>query len=92
MRYPSNIREEELKNRVAADFFHKYDCMGIIEKIDFSVKVKNQSIFDEYLLWAEAKKSATDIIAMLAQLVLTVPCDIYNEKEKFEGVKIFHSS
>ncbi len=72
MRYPSNIREEELKNRVAADFFHKYDSTGIIKDIDFAVKVKNQSIFDEYLLWAEAKKSATDIIAMLAQLVLTI--------------------
>ncbi len=68
MRYPSNILEEELKNRVAADFFHKYDCTGIIEKIDFSVKLKSS----QYLLWAEAKKNSTDIIAMLAQLILTI--------------------
>jgi hypothetical protein len=53
---------------VAADFFHKYDCTGIIKDIDFAVKARH----GEYLLWAEAKKSSTDIIAMLAQLVLTI--------------------
>ncbi|GBU23687.1 hypothetical protein R83H12_00303 [Fibrobacteria bacterium R8-3-H12] len=68
MRYQSNIREEELKNRVADDFFGKYSCNDIIKNIDFAVKAKNGG----YLLWAEAKKSATDIIAMLSQLVLTI--------------------
>ncbi|GBU23690.1 hypothetical protein R83H12_00306 [Fibrobacteria bacterium R8-3-H12] len=86
MRYPSNIREEELKNRVAADFFHKYDSTGIIKDIDFAVKANppqqtrrqtcpsagGEFLEAQYLLWAEAKKNATDIIAMLSQLVLTI--------------------
>jgi len=68
MKY-SNILEEELKNKVAQDFFAEFDCSAIIEKIDFSVKKKNS---EEYLLWAEAKAAATDIFIMLTQLVLTV--------------------
>jgi len=68
MKY-SNILEEELKNKVAQDFFAEFDCSAIIEKIDFSVKKKNS---EEYLLWAEAKAAASDIFIMLAQLVLTV--------------------
>jgi len=76
MRYPSNIREEELKNKVADDFFGRYDWTEIIKDIDFAVKLKHPAntinFNDEYLLWAEAKKNATDIIAMLAQLVLTI--------------------
>jgi len=83
MYYPSNIREEELKNRVATDFFHKYDCTGIIKDIDFAVAsaplgnrahplIERSRNEREYLLWAEAKKNSTDIIAMLAQLVLTI--------------------
>ena len=78
MKYP-NIREEELKNRVAQDFFGKYDCTKIIRDIDFAVKnkginplVENTPVEDEYLLWAEAKKDRNDMIAMLAQLVLTI--------------------
>jgi hypothetical protein len=67
MPYSPKIREEELKNKVAVDFFHKYDCTGIIKDIDFAVRAGVS-----YLLWAEAKKSSTDIIAMLAQLVLTI--------------------
>jgi len=68
MRYSPKIREEELKNKVATDFFHKYNCDDIIKDIDFAVKAKH----GEYLLWAEAKKNSTDIVAMLAQLVLTI--------------------
>ena len=30
MPYSPKIREEELKNKVAADFFAKYDCAEII--------------------------------------------------------------
>jgi hypothetical protein len=72
MRY-SNILEEELKNKVAQDFFGKFDCTGIIKKIDFSVQFKEDNIFrDKYLLWAEAKKGSRDIYEMLAQLVLTI--------------------
>lgn len=34
------IREEELKNRVAALFFGKYDCTRIVGNIDFCVSPK----------------------------------------------------
>jgi predicted site-specific integrase-resolvase len=40
MLYSPKIREEELKNKVAADFFAKYDCTDIIKDIDFAVKLK----------------------------------------------------
>ena len=69
MKYSPKTLEEELKNKVAKDFFGKFDCTGIIKKIDFSVKIKKT---EQYVLWAEAKKNSTDIIAMLAQLVLTI--------------------
>jgi len=75
MKYP-NIREEELKNRVAQDFFAHFDATGIINDIDFSVKLKRPAntinFNDEYLLWAEAKAAPTDILIMLTQLVLTI--------------------
>ncbi|GAP71583.1 hypothetical protein SAMD00024442_14_49 [Candidatus Symbiothrix dinenymphae] len=78
-----NIREEELKNSVASDFFEGFDCDKIVGFIDFAVKVKRKSsnlssledltgFNDEYLLWAEAKAAPTDIVAMLTQLVLTI--------------------
>ena len=38
--YPTTIREEELKNRVAADFFGSYDCTRIVGNIDFCVSAK----------------------------------------------------
>ncbi|MDR2065655.1 MAG: hypothetical protein LBP85_08130 [Prevotellaceae bacterium] len=71
-----NIFEEEIKNTIAVDYFGKYDCTKILGKIDFAVKVKHSKhsidFNDEYLLWAEAKQKPADIIAMLAQLVLTI--------------------
>jgi len=76
MPYSPKIREEELKNRVAADFFAKYDCAEIIRDIDFAVKLKRPAntinFNDEYLLWAEAKAAISDILLMLTQLVLTI--------------------
>jgi len=72
MKY-QNIREEELKNKVAQDFFEKFDCTEIIKDIDFAVRIKENSLFqNEYLLWAEAKKGVDDITLMLTQLVLTI--------------------
>jgi len=74
MKY-NNIREEELKNKIAQDFFDKFDCTEIIKDIDFSVKVNkeiNSLVDSEYLLWAEAKAVPTDILIMLTQLVLTI--------------------
>ena len=73
MKYPKNIREEELKNKVREDFFAQFDCSEIIKDIDFAVRTKHSSILhDEYLFWAEAKVASTDIFVMLAQLVLTI--------------------
>jgi len=72
MKY-TNIREEELKNKVEHDFFSNFDCTEIIKDIDFAVKAKNRiNPIEEYLLWAEAKKKSSDILEMLAQLVLTI--------------------
>lgn len=82
--------EEQLKNKIAARYFKKYDCTDIIKRIDFTVRSRdvacnvftNRDIAhnapDEYLLWAEAKQSATDIYKMLAQLVVTIKQDAYN--------------
>lgn len=36
MKY-SNIREEELKNKIAEDYFTWFDCTKIIGNIDFCV-------------------------------------------------------
>ena len=73
MKY-KNILEEELKNKVAADYFGAFDCTSILQKIDFSVKIKNfsQQVIWKHFLWAEAKKNISDICAMLSQLVLTI--------------------
>ena len=62
--YPLSLREEELKNKVAADVFGDYDCTRILGNIDFCVEPS--------LYWAEAKNRPTDIHRMLAQLILTI--------------------
>ena len=59
-RYPSSIREEELKNKVAADFFGAFDCTRIIGNVDFCVAAK-RSARPESLYWAEAKNHPTDV-------------------------------
>ena len=69
MKYLSNIPEEELKNKVAADYFAKYDSTRIIGKIDFCIANKNK---EESLFWAEAKKGECDIYKSLTQLILTI--------------------
>lgn len=49
----SNIQEEELKNKVAADWFATYDSTQIIGNIDFAVAVPTHGpqLFEtEYLL------------------------------------------
>ena len=38
----TSIREEELKNRIAAEFFGKFDCTRIVGNIDFCVCVKGE--------------------------------------------------
>ncbi len=83
--YPSSIREEELKNKVADDFFGAFDCTRIIGNVDFCVAAKtggSRSRATERatdaqervppLYWAEAKNHPTDVHRMLAQLILTI--------------------
>ena len=71
-----NIREEELKNKVAADWFADYDTTQIIGNIDFCVALPchEPEFFEtEYLLWAEAKAGTRhDIYASFVQLILTI--------------------
>jgi hypothetical protein len=74
MRY-SNIREEELKNKVAQDYFGIYDCTKIVGNVDFCVCM-NQSIKELFeqnsLLWAEAKRGSSNIYNSIVQLILTI--------------------
>ncbi len=53
-----HIQEEELKNKVAHDWFSIYDTTQIIGKIDFCIAMPRDEadLFEpESLLWAEAK-------------------------------------
>ncbi|MDI9337091.1 MAG: hypothetical protein QM539_01560, partial [Alphaproteobacteria bacterium] len=74
MKY-QNIREEELKNKVAQDYFWMYDCSKIIGNVDFCVcmhQPEKNPFENESLLWAEAKKGASDIYNSIVQLILTI--------------------
>jgi len=74
MKY-NNIREEELKNKIAQDYFGIYDCTRIIGNVDFCVCMyQNQKeLFEqESLLWAEAKTASSDIYKSIVQLILTI--------------------
>ena len=73
MPYEKNIREEELKNKVAEDYFWLYDHTKIIGNVDFCVAMhKKESLEQESLLWAEAKKGQSDIYKSFVQLILTI--------------------
>ena len=68
-----NIREEELKNKVGAEWFKSFDTTEIIGNIDFTVFPKQDSLFGRIpLLWAEAKTGDFDVTTMFVQLVLTI--------------------
>ena len=73
MKY-KNIREEEIKNKIAQEYFWNYDCSKIVGNVDFCVcmwkSVKDAE--QESLLWAEAKKDSSDIYKSIAQLTLTI--------------------
>ncbi|PID27901.1 MAG: hypothetical protein CSB55_06890 [Candidatus Cloacimonadota bacterium] len=72
MKY-KNMREEELKNKVAEEWFNGFDTSEIIGNIDFSVSLRQKGSSERLsLLWAEAKTGNYDIVAMFAQLILTV--------------------
>lgn len=76
MTYSEYIREEELKNRVAQDFFNHYDSTRILGNVDFAISVPtedNQLFETEYLLWAEAKKgNKSNIEYSFVQLIITI--------------------
>jgi hypothetical protein len=72
MKY-SNIREEELKNKVGSDWFKTFDTTEILGNIDFTVFPKQDDLFGRTpLLWAEAKTGNFDIPTMFVQLILTI--------------------
>ncbi len=72
MKY-KNIREEELKNKVGADWFKTFDTTEILGNIDFTVFPKQNNIFGRVpLLWAEAKTGDYDVPTMFVQLILTI--------------------
>ena len=72
MKY-SNIPEEELKNKVARDWFSKFDTTVITGNIDFSLYPKAKGPGERVpLLWAEAKTGDYDLAAAFVQLVLTL--------------------
>ena len=80
-----NIPEEELKNKVAANWFAAYDSTQIIGNIDFAVAVPTHGpqLFEtEYLLWAEAKKGTShDIQESFIQLLYSVKTTIRLEED-----------
>ena len=70
-----DIKEEELKNKIAQSYFGEFDCTKIIGNIDFCVCIHQspKELFEqESLLWAEAKKGSSDIYNSLVQLILTI--------------------
>ena len=71
-----HIQEEELKNKVAHDWFSIYDTTQIIGKIDFCIAMPRDEadLFEpESLLWAEAKAGVKkDIYESFVQLILTI--------------------
>ncbi len=74
--YPPSILEEELKNRVAVDWFGAFDCSHILGKVDFcaAVPATDLPLCDaESVLWAEAKRGAeAPLDFALVQLILTI--------------------
>ena len=81
----SNIREEELKNRVATLYFGKYDCDRIVGNIDFCVLQRRRDprqmtfVPDAPIFWAEAKNHPTcnlagrTLLYMFYCICLTAP-------------------
>ena len=82
--YDLNIAEEELKNKVAMDFFGDFDSTQILGEIDFCVSFEWQSLCeDTYFLWAEAKKGKeADIYESFTQLILTIAKHKHHQKHQ----------
>ena len=72
MKY-NKIREEELKNKVGADWFAPFDTTEILGNIDFTVFPPQDNLFGRTpLMWAEAKTGNFDVVTMFVQLILTI--------------------
>ncbi|OYD79869.1 hypothetical protein CAV8706_1589 [Campylobacter avium] len=72
--YDKSIKEEELKNKVAKDFFAAFDSTKINDNIDFWICPKD-NLFTQVAsyLWAEAKRgNKEDILQSFVQLILTI--------------------
>lgn len=68
--YPTNLTEEALKNRVAADFFGDFSYEPL-SRIDLALTHKNDLKF--HLLWAEAKSGEnSDLLSSFTQLIFTI--------------------
>ncbi len=85
MSYANNLREEELKNKIANDYFKSYDSTQIIGNIDFCIakyidssEGRQGALFDfetttQSFLWAEAKRGTThNIYESFVQLIMTI--------------------
>ena len=76
VKYSATILEEELKNKVAADWFGAFDCSRILGKVDFcaAVPATDLPLCDaESVLWAEAKRGVdAPLDFALVQLILTI--------------------
>ena len=59
----TGISEEELKNKIAVDYFSEYDCTKREDNIDFWVMSN-----DIPLLWAESKKGKNNITDAIMKL------------------------
>ncbi|WP_233707768.1 hypothetical protein [Helicobacter aurati] len=72
--YLPNIPEEELKNKIAKDFFDGFDATQILGKIDFCVSYRAKTLFQNiHFLWAEAKRgNKNDVAESFVQLILTI--------------------
>jgi len=73
MKY-KGLREEEIKNNIAEEYFIDFNCKKIIGNIDFTVTVPNENslLESQSLFWAEAKKGSSDIFTSIVQLILTI--------------------
>ena len=76
MAYDAKLKEEEIKNKVATDWFPGYDCTRILGNVDFCVQPKEEgpTLWEtESLLWAEAKAGVrAELAPLFAQLILTI--------------------
>lgn len=87
MSYNLSFREEEIKKRVAKDFFSRFETSHILGNVDFCVSVPEDlglTLFAENLqslLWAESKSgNKEDINESFVQLILTIGKEKTNEK------------